>query len=358
MIVPSRFSSFVYCAALLTSFSASAALQTPPWAWNQGSFGFSESTEYFQSSANYSDSRGSFERLSGDSNATAWQNEFRGRYAFTPWLSTYAGFGLSSIRVTDLTTQKSNSGLTDVHAGADFNLGTKWVRLIPEIEAGYPLDPSNRSQTVPLTNEGVPWLRASLFAQKPFRFVSVFGHAGFKIPGQGLAKLFLYGLGSEVALGRYFKIGAGLDGYESVLSDDLSATERQRLSTNAMGGSHLFNAYNPALIQAQLWVGLKPVPSMTIRGGYAKTVNGIRAAEGQAFTLSFAYYFTPRHIKEPDTLASRQRKARQNQEKALQTFDVEPEQNDPDLFEPGEQYVPTEKSGTLNDAEKLLEPGR
>jgi opacity protein-like surface antigen len=340
---------------LLPIKSVHAAVQTPPWIWTQGSLGISTTTEYFQTSANYSTSRGEFERLVGNNKATAWQNDFRGRYAFTRWMSTYAGMGYSNVRVVDIAADKNNAGLSAFNMGADFLVTSKWLRLIPEIEVGYPIDPASSTQKVPLTNEGVPWMRASAFIQKPFRFLNVYGHAGLRIPTQGLAKTFLYGAGAELAFANFMKIGGGIEGYETVLSDDLTEAERNRTSTNSMGGSHLFWAYNPALLEARAWVGFKPVPALTIRAGYAKTLNGVRSAEGQAFLLTLAYNATPRSFKTPDSLAKRQTNARKKQENALDSFDVETEQTDPDLFEPSEQYVPTDKSGNLNEAEKLLE---
>jgi hypothetical protein len=269
--------------------SASAAVQPPPWRWVKDTAGASLTSEYFSSTANYGDTRGGFLRLGGDNSITTWESELRARYAIKEWASPYIGFGFGSTSAVFPTTEKSNAGLTDIHLGADFRIQYSWIRVFPQIEVSYPVMATDPLQTLPLTSEGVPWMRASVFLQKPLRYFAPYIHGGIKIPGEGLAKLFLYGAGAEVPVGDHFVLGGGIEGEESLIGDNLTAAERDVLTTASMSGSHRYWVYNPALLEARAWVRFRPDPRVWIRAGYAKTLNGIRAAEGQSIFFSLTF---------------------------------------------------------------------
>jgi hypothetical protein len=332
-------------------------VQAPPWKWAQGSIGASLVTDYFTSSANYDNARGSYQRLIGDNNVASWSTEVRARYGIREWFSPYVGVGFANTNVVDVATERSNSAVSDVHAGADFRIQTRWIRIFPQIEGSFPTDKTNPSQTTPLTSDGVPWLRASVFFQKPMRYLAIYAHGGVRIPGEGLAKLLLYGAGAEVPLGDLFVIGGGIEGFETVMKDSLTQAERERTSNLSLGGSHMFWSYNPALIEGRIWARFRPDPRVWVRAGYAKTIDGIRTAEGQSFNLTLSFnapWEFGTAMAANRTRVRKQPGQNPAQSQALKSFKVDSERTDPDVFTPDEDYAP-DASSTLNDTEKMLE---
>lgn len=341
------------CATLWISPVAQAATELPPWRWGQGSFGLSSTTEYFSTNANYDKTRGSFEKLPNGNSFSSFESKLRARYGLTRQWSIYGGLGFGYSRAVDPLYERTNSSVTDVFAGADFNLPLKWIRLIPELQLGYPIYQLDPNTKTPLTSEGVGYFRATLFAHKAFKRIEFFGHGGIYIPAEGLAKRFVYGAGVDIPLGSVIAIGGGIEGYETAISDELTATERAKLTTAADVGSYRFHAYNPALMEAQGWVRFRPDRSLMIRAGYSKSINGVRSAEGQSFLLTLTFN-TPGSNRS----SSREQKTgrvRHGRQDDLRTFEeTEVESSDSSSFE-AEDTSKDAVGNDLDEAERFLE---
>lgn len=321
--------------------------ETPPSSWNRGSFGLQTSTDYFMSSANYGEGRGSYEKLVNGNKWTSFENQIKMRYGVTPTLSFYAGTGLNGSTATDNNVQKTNSNATALFAGVDFLLARRWWRVVPEIEAGYAFDQAKAGQTAPLTSDGAAYANLGVFMFKPYRYLRFESYLGFHFPGEDLAKRFMYRLGAEVAMFGAFTVGGGVQGYESVLADGTSNVQRKITQASADATSARFWAYNAALLEANAWLGLRFDKSFGVRLGYAKTLNGVRSAEGQSILLSL-YYNSPgqpqRAIGAPTVSVGPvpiAPKARTNE------FRTEPEPNDPELFD--------QNSDSLDTTERLFD---
>lgn len=344
--------------SIVVAFSSNAVAltvpETPPSAWNEGSFGVQTTSEYFSSKSNYSTSRGSFAKLPNGNKWTSFENRLKGRFAPTRNFSIFTGFGFTSSTANDLLIEKTNSGATEVFAGANFLLTRRWWRVVPEIEASYPLSETTYAQTDPLTNDGAPYARAGVFLFKPYKYLRFESYLGFHFPGEGLAKRFMYQLAAEVALLGGFTVGGGVQGYETIISDDTSYAERRVTSTTANATSDRFWAYNPALIEGRAWLGLRLDKSFNVRLGYLKTVNGVRTAEGNSFLLSLNFNSAGntrtrtssrevlREPREPRPVTVGKPPVPQSQS----GFRTEPEVNDPELFD---------QRDSLDNAERLLE---
>lgn len=337
-------------ASVLVSFSQKAnALsvpETPPSAWNEGSFGIQTSSEYFTSKSNYDVKRGKFEALPNGNSWNSFENRFKARFAPTRNFSLFAGTGFTSANATDLINEKSNSGLTEVFAGANFLLTRRWWRVVPEIEASYPLEETEYGQTNPTTSDGVAYARAGVFLFKPYKYMRFESYLGFHFPGQGLSKRFMYSLAAEVALFGGFTVGGGVQGYETLISDDASYAERRFTSAAANATSDRFWAYNPALIEGRAWLGLRLDKSFNVRLGYLKTVNGIRTAEGNSILLSLNYNSAGRGTRASTRESREIRVEKVPVAQKNSGFRTQPEANDPELFD---------QRDSLDNTERLLE---
>ena len=259
------------------------------------------------------------------------------RYGFTENLSLYGGICATSSKATSLGVTRSNSALNEVYGGIDFLLARRYWRVVPEIEASYPIEENSRLQTNPMVSDGAPYANLGIFMFKPYRYLRFESYLGFHIPGEQLATKFMYNLGAEIAMFGAFTVGGAIQGYESVLADGKSSAERKLNQTTADATSARFMAYNPALLEAKAWVGLRFDRSFGIRLGYAKTLNGVRSAEGQSFLLSL-YYNTAGKVRPKAVGGDR--------------FRTEPEPNDPEIFE---QQQPVAPDSSLDTTEKLFD---
>jgi hypothetical protein len=158
--------------------------ESPPSAWNPGSFGFSTTSEYFTSNANYDDTRGSFSRLATGSSFTNFTTRAKARYAFAHAVSAYGGLGFAQSKAVNTSVEKTNSNVTDFFIGANFQLVRRWWRVVPEFEMSLPLDSASSTQTIPLTSEGVWSTRAGVFLFKPFKHLRFESYIGFLYLGE------------------------------------------------------------------------------------------------------------------------------------------------------------------------------
>lgn len=335
--------------ALIFISSATANAYTvpeaPPSAWNRGSVGVQTYDEYFFSHANYNDTRGGYTALPNDNKWTSFENRLKARFGFSQNVSLYVGMGADASSATNLGVTKSNSAVNEIFAGVDFVLARRWWRVIPELEASYALDQPVNLTTNPLTSDGASYANAGIFMFKPYRYFRFEGYLGFHIPGEQLATRFMYNVGAEIAMFGAFTVGAAVQGYESVTSDGTSELNRQLTQATADAGSARFWAYNPALLEAKAWLGLRFDKSFGIRLGYGKTLNGVRTAEGQSVLLAL-YFNSPgqaRRMGPPEIQVGPVPVAPRSG-----GFRTEPEPNDPELYD-------EQQDSSLNSTEKLFD---
>lgn len=330
-------------------------IETPPWSWRKGSFGISSNSEYFTSSANYGPARGEFSRLTGDNKLTDFNTWLRGRYAFWPRFSMYAGFGAGQTRALDSVSEKAKSGLSAAFLGGHFTVWRQWLLMVAEIEAGSsldaggPLESFSRTQTTPLIDDGVYYARAILHMRRDIGRFRLFGYVGSRLPTGGLAKSFLYGIYGELAVGDYLMLGGGVDGHEVLLNDELTLSERSTTAASADAGSWRFRSFDPAILRARGWVGFKPGQTVEIRTGYMKTLTGLRDAEGQAFTLNVVFSSIParsaRYRGGVDRMSAPGNSTQ---------FRLDSEKSDPDVIAPNNDFEP-QRSDDLKETERLLD---
>jgi hypothetical protein len=323
---------------------AVTAHDAPPGRWSKGSFGISLNTEYFTSKANYDIERGSYKRLPLDSSYSSIEGRLKARFNFTSRFSLFGGAGLMNARAVDPLNEKVTNQISDLFLGADFLLTKKVFHVIPEVQVGYPIDRIDVNRTEPLTNDGYPYIRAGIFAHRPFRKFRLGGYAGFHVPLEGgLAKRFHYEVTGDYLLFQYITLGVGINGYETVMSDDLTLADRVILTTRANAGSQRYYSFDPALIEARMWIGYRANETLWLRLGYGKTLDGMHTAEGQSVLASLAY-----NSIRPTSAFDRTRR-RSSQDRALESFEVDVEKTEKGIFEMEAE------EGSLDDAERMLE---
>ncbi|MDX9731219.1 MAG: hypothetical protein RBT63_05560 [Bdellovibrionales bacterium] len=341
---------------ICASTSFGSPIETPPWSWRKGSFGVSSTTEYFFSQANYGPLRGEFSRLTGDNSLTDFNTWVRGRYAFWPKFSMYAGLGLGQTRAVDAVSEKTNSGLTEGYIGGHFTVWRQWLLMVAEVEAGMPLDAGgplvkfNRFQTIPLVADGSYYGRALLHMRRDIKSLRIFGYVGARIPTDGLAKQLLYGAYAELPVGDFLMFGGGVDGHEVLMNDELTQAERDITLASANAGSARFRSFDPAILRARGWVGFKPGRTVEIRAGYMKTLTGLRDAEGSAFTLNVVFSSIPKRLARGRVRGEVDRVSAPGN---TRDFKLDSERTDPDVIAPTNEFQP-QRRDDLNETERLF----
>jgi hypothetical protein len=355
--------------SILLLFHALPALAVsvpPPLTWKPGAVGFLLSSEYFTSNANYEDARGSFRRLLTDNSVSSFENSARGMFALSSAWYAFGGFGFGLARVLEPSIEKSTTNLSDINGGSYFLAWDKWLRIIPEVSFSFPLSKISRGQTSAPISDGVMFLQTKIHMFKPTRVVNVLGHLGLHWPFEGLSKKLLYEIGVEKPFGTNFAAGLGIGGYETILADDQSLIDRQATNISSMGGSGRFYAFGPSLAELKLWLGFSPERTYRIRFGYAKTINGVRAAEGQSVFASMQFNFKSAQDSRPaagssskETPANQPANITEEEEfpsaDARKKFKVNQEETNPELFKGATKYIPAKPGDTLDATEKLLE---
>lgn len=307
--------------------------------------------------SNYDSSRGSFEKLPNGNSFEVLEFGLRARYNANRRLSFYGGADVVNATSKDATLVRSNSALANVQAGADFLLlQTRSIRLIAEGEGLFSTDPIDIDTTNALTNDGVHHLRASLFAFVPFRWFNTYAHGGLKYRDEGLASLFVWGAGVEKPFRRQFLLGVGVEGFETVIGDELAQTSRSVVTERVNAGSQTFYTHDPALIEARAWAGWSPMNAWQFRLGYGQSLNGVRSAVGKTVFLNLSFNFDPKPDRESFQYHRVQRNAiRKKSRKAIEDFRVDPEKTDPALFDPDDGFEPNVEPDPLTETERLLE---
>jgi hypothetical protein len=354
----SFFALYLFCFSGLATplnFAQASPVDTPPWSWRKGSFGISSTTEYFSSKANYDTVRGQFTRLTADNSFTDFNTWVKGRYAFWPKFSMYAGAGLGQVRAVDAINEKTNGGLSDAYLGGHFTVWRQWLLMVAEVEAGMPLGAGGplkdftRLQTTPLFNDGAYYARAILHMRRDIKAFRLFGHIGMSVPTDGLAKMLLYGIYSELGVGDYLMLGGGVDGRETMLNDELTENERIATQVSANAGSARYRSFDPAILCARAWVGFKPGQTVEIRAGYMHTLTGQRTAEGQAYTLNVVFSSIP--VRKAGAKFDTGRISAPGNSGP---FKLDSEKPDPEVIEPKNDFQP-QPGDDLNETERLFD---
>jgi hypothetical protein len=334
----------IYSPVLSLIFASQAfavtANEAPPTSWSGHTYGLSYSGEYFMSSANYGQSGGSYAGLPNGSSFTTFESHLRARYNLNSQASLFGGTGFATVRAVDnvYNNNKTNTSVTDIFIGGDYELTKKYLHVVPELMTGYPIDHTDPNAFAPLTSDGVAYVRAGAFVFKPFKNWRLGTYLGVNQPLEALATRVLYEATFDMRLFSIFSWGFGVDGYQAVFSDSTSFANRFTTQQKADATSERFYSYNPALTEARAWIGYRPDKSFWLRIGYAQTLNGVNTAQGQSVLLSIAYNPSGSSSGGGTTRASKV-----DPDRAMRGFEPDIESTEQGIFE--EQEEETEGAG-------------
>ena len=361
--------SFVYAAlaieAALACVSAHAYVEPPPFRFREGYFRLSGMASYYQTNSNYTETRNEEQNLASGNALQEATARLKARYNLTDRWSAYLGGEFVDVRSHNsaiLNPDKDNPAVTYGFGGIDVALFTGSWRLVAELEGGYDFDVATYSRTSALGSDGANYGKLTAYLMKPLGgWMNALASAGAKYRDQGLATQFLWSAALEKPFLRRFLVGAGVDGYESIIGDALRLNDRKQMLDRVNGGSYRHDAFNDALIEAAAWVGWAPISSLQIKIGYQQSLTGQRSAAGQEGFLTASWNFDPRPDADGFSSGSYgQRREREDARgrDATRTFRVQDEKTDDSLFyedAPPKSAPKQDGSNPLDETEKKLE---
>lgn len=333
---------FLFCTwAMIANASMD---EMPPSRWREDFWRVSLIGDYYNTNANFGSSNSSsYNKISSGNSFYIYEFRPRIRYNPSKTFSTYFGAGGANISSQTGTNLRTNSNFTDVYAGSDISWNGKVWRMITELEGSFNLQPTDVATKEALLSDGAHYLKIDQYLFRPFKFANPYAHFGLKYRTQGLSQLYLYGFGFEKPFAQQFLVGVGIEGEGSFVSDSQTPSYRETVTNNVNGGSHYFNAYNPAYTQIKAWVGWMPETAWQVKFGYGQEFQGANTSYGQLFYLSLSFNFDPRAERDSfEYYKDTKSEVLKQSAKKIEKFKDDAKPIDPGLFQEEERFEPFE----------------
>ncbi len=256
------------------------------WQW-------SGDLEHFASTSNFEEN-GSSASLNSGNGFGETQSYFKLRH---PWSDHWAFSAELSAGYTESVTptlSRQNSGLNNLVLSIDYNMIGGSFNILPELILIYPFQKVDPQTDTVLIGEGALSAEARLNWQKLWPTFKLLAHTGFKYRDEGRSSLFTYKLSNEFDLNS-FLLGAGFEGFVSVLQDQHTKRTQERLDVvrRVDAGSYRYYSVNPTEHKALGWLGYQFDRSLSVRGGLDYIYAGGRVAAGYGYFVGIEYSFEP-----------------------------------------------------------------
>ncbi|GIL16646.1 MAG: hypothetical protein BroJett040_03970 [Oligoflexia bacterium] len=261
---------------------------------------------FFQATANYSSSGGSFSSLPSGYGYKL-HNVDIGTRSTVPDLNMayFTEFQIAAGESTTPYSTRTNSALTSALIGTDFIMHQGTFSLIPEFTFLYPFKRNDVNSDAVAINEGAMEIAGRLIAQTQWAKSRLGAYVGFTYRDENRASLIPYGLTADYALGKW-KLGADLKGYtySNYDKDTNNELARNAWTISSNGGSLKHYSINPALLETHLWAQVQVSKDFVMDFGGGTTLNGSNNAAGWNAFLGLTYrvpsIIVPEKIPEVD----------------------------------------------------------
>jgi hypothetical protein len=247
---------------------------------------------FYNATANYSRSGGSFDRLPSGNSYQLLTTDLRARYVLTRSLALSGGLQIAYAESKNSITTRTNSSITEVNLNLETLLSrSKNYDLITDFTAVMPVEKVSTSDDKVLTGEGAMQLGGRFLARARWGFLRPFLFFGYLYRDGGRASQVPYGLGSEIKMGRSF-FGAEVRGFQSLSKDDFTDTPSFRENVSSRNGDALrFFTVNPHLLETNLWWRMQPLKGVGIKilGGSSITGSATAAGWNVGATLNYRF---------------------------------------------------------------------
>lgn len=286
----------LFALVVMGGFSAQAWDQLR--AYGQGIIDLEYSFQFFQTSANYTNEGGSFEKLPAGYGYQLMTHDFGLRWSVTDRWAVLTKAHVGFAEAEDPTAKRTHSGLSGVTLATDWIAAeSKSWELVPELFAFVPTENVDSSTDHALISEGVLEFGGQIIGRLVLGDFINYASGGYTQRDQGRSGLLTYSFGSEY-VHTHFAFGAGVQGFTSVYDDEDSDQPQVRnavLLTN--GASQKFYGVNPDLTEFSAWYRADAGRTLGIKFGGGMTITGKSSAHGEFLFATLNYRFQGPKIK-------------------------------------------------------------
>lgn len=299
---------------------------------------FSADLLYFQSTANYDDSGGSFEALDDGHSFSEINMRLRGSYDIAPLWRVVGGARVNSVTTEDDVDSRTNSELNEVQLGLVFAPVYQLTqRIYLEAFGTAALNSVETNTDNAITGEGANRFRVGARYAYLLGSLEFLSSLHFDYLDDGRSSRLPYAVGAKWHLNN-LGIYGGVQGFFSATNDEFSETPQQRniVTDRVNGGSFRYYGIDPALLETQAHVDWMMSEGVNLSLGISKTLNGTNAAEGFGVIagLAFRWGGTDDSVKKKGSVRKRRIRRRRGGRLELdEDFELREEQYDEELFE-------------------------
>jgi|GEM_PF-6599332 len=247
--------------------------------------------QYYNTTSNFSSAGGSYNALPfGDSlQEIIGDGVVRYTMSKTKW-AIYADAQVAQTTAKANTITNTSAGFSHLKFGTDFVIVDGAFALIPEFYGILPITTIDLTQTNAAIDEGVDQIAAQLRAQMKVGSFFLGGYGGYVYRDKGRSSLVPYGGFVQMNL-KGWNFGGKISGFTSLTQDQDTTNQlpRSLWQLNADGGSQLFGAVNPQLLNVDAWAEFQMSSNISLSVGGGSAINGSNAANG--YTLRGALTF-------------------------------------------------------------------
>lgn len=254
--------------------------------------------KYYKPDANFDKTGNSFTRLPSGHAYQLINLDLAGRARLSPSWHIYGSGQFASVSADNLlgtTPQtRSNSGLSQFVIGTDFLLMAGGIMLIPDFSLTVPAVKLDRTSADAAVGEGVMEATGRMVARIERRSWRFGGFVGVDYRAGGRSMLVPYGFLTEFTFGKW-NVGGDLRGYQSISNDKDTNTEANFDASYfcvANGCAKTFGAFNPAILQSNLWARANFSPRFGVFAGGTFDITGSNVSHGMAFMTGIIYRFS------------------------------------------------------------------
>lgn len=253
-------------------------------------YDFEIGLNYYKTSTNF-DAGGSTAGLASGNYLLYTDLSAEVRYVINSNVGLIAGLQITNSESDDAIATRKNSNLSYLHLGLDylFEKGRSYLFFM-ELLLSYPLEKISSDTDSALNSDGAIELKPQATMVFYKEGYSPYASLGLNYRTEGLSTLLTFMLGAEIEFER-MGLGGNLNGFFSILGDQKTQEERELLNHNVNAGSARFNAFNPGLIDADVYMKYYVSKDFIVKGNISYAVSGVNYAQGMRIGASVVWGF-------------------------------------------------------------------
>lgn len=267
---------------------------------------FGLESNFYKSDGNFDRSGNTFTRHASGYSYQNFGLDLNVRTGLGPKWNIYGGTRFATAQSKSLSTgsptSKSTAGLSHIQVGTDTQLYAGSMLIFSDLSLSFPMAATERSAGANVAfTEGVTEIEGKVIfrvERKSFRFG---GFGGLNFRDKGRSALVPYGLLAEISFGQW-AFGTDLRGHQALTLDKDTDNEfaiEQAYFCPVNGCAKQYAAFNPSILQNNLWVRTNFNRSLGMHAGLSHDILGSNVSKGLNFYVGMIYRMKSQKTSDP-----------------------------------------------------------